>query len=325
MTWPLAFNLGTHVLGAENRFDQWTHLWTYDWVMDALLAGESPFYTERIFYPAGVSLTSHNIAWLNILLWIPLQAVTNPVFAYSFLFLLTYTFNGFCAYLLGRELTGSVPAGLIAGLVYGYWPYILSHHTHPNMSLAGWVPLILLFLHRTMSRPNKKDTALATLCLFLLGLTCWQLLVMGGVLIGLYVIVRLVADAQARSRLVVVQLAIVAGVAGTALAPLAYPLVRDQLTNEATEALLTDEHRTAQTDVLAYIHPSPYHPVWGEWAKTTVTHQSFFANRIFTPYVGLVPAGLVLLGISNIIKNHDEKSAGIWSSCACFLYSLRFS
>jgi len=73
MTWPIAGRIGTHIPGSEG--DAWEHLWTFHWVRNSLLSGRSPFFTERIFYPQGTSLTSHNIAWVNIAAWLPLQAV----------------------------------------------------------------------------------------------------------------------------------------------------------------------------------------------------------------------------------------------------------
>ena len=91
MTWPVAANLGHRVPGG--RSDQWTHLWTFDWILDSTVEGRNPFSTGRIFFPDGAFLTSHNIAWVNILLWVPLQAVLGSSAAYSVHFIIITGLN----------------------------------------------------------------------------------------------------------------------------------------------------------------------------------------------------------------------------------------
>ena len=81
MTWPAAARLGTHLAGG--RSDLWVHQWTFWWVKKAIAEGHNPFYTHLLFHPQGVSLTSHNIAWLNIALWLPLQAIVGRIAAYG--------------------------------------------------------------------------------------------------------------------------------------------------------------------------------------------------------------------------------------------------
>lgn len=144
MTWPVAARLGSHIPGSEG--DAWVHLWTFRWVRDALLAGESPFYTHRLFFPAGVSLLSHNIAWVHIAVWLPLQAVVGEGAAYSLVFLLIFVVNGWATFLLARTVTQSPTAAFIAGLIAAFWPYTLSHHNHPNLIFFGFVPMALVWL-----------------------------------------------------------------------------------------------------------------------------------------------------------------------------------
>ena len=39
LTWPVAGQLGTHIPGSDG--DAWVHLWTFNWVKEALLSGSS--------------------------------------------------------------------------------------------------------------------------------------------------------------------------------------------------------------------------------------------------------------------------------------------
>jgi hypothetical protein len=87
MTWPVAAQLGTHLAGG--RDDLMTHQWTFWWIKQALLHGQDPYYTRLIFYPQGVTLLYHNIAWFNIAVWLPLQAMLGSTAAYNVIFIAT--------------------------------------------------------------------------------------------------------------------------------------------------------------------------------------------------------------------------------------------
>ena len=228
MTWPLAARLGTHLPGIGD--DLWTHQWTFWWVKQSLLEGHSPFYTDLLFHPQGVSLAYHNVAWLNIAVWLPLQAAVGGLIAYNLVFIAFLALNGFTMYLLARELTGSPPAAFIGGLVYGFWPYTLSHYDHPNLVVVCWLPLVLLYLHRTLERGRRRDALLSGVFLALTGLTRWQLLIMGGVVVGLYVLYYLLSKKSCRTRRTLGLLMLTGLVAGALLAPLAAPAVIAQLT-----------------------------------------------------------------------------------------------
>ena len=143
MTWPVAARLFTYLAGG--RDDLWVHQWTFWWIRQALREGLNPFFTPYLYFPEGVSLTSHNIAWFNIALWLPLQAVFGRITAYNLVFLIVITLNGFCMFLFAYTVTKSRLGAFVAGLVFGFWPYTLSHYDHANMMVVFWVPLALLF------------------------------------------------------------------------------------------------------------------------------------------------------------------------------------
>lgn len=148
MTWPAAGQLGTHIPGIIG--DSYVHLWTFTWLKEHIfqLTSLDAFYTNQIYYPAGVSLLNHNLAWVNFAIWLPFQAIFGPEAGYTIAFLLIFPFNGIAAYLLGKELGLAETAAFLAGLMTAFWPYNLSHHGHPNLLLIAWVLFALLYLHR---------------------------------------------------------------------------------------------------------------------------------------------------------------------------------
>ena len=153
MTWPVVARLFTYLAGG--RDDLWVHQWTFWWIRQALREGLNPFLTPYLYFPEGVSLTSHNIAWFNIALWLPLQALVGRISAYNLVFLVVIALNGFCMYLFAYTVTKSRWGAFVAGLVFGFWPYTLSHYDHANMMVVFWVPLALFFLYHLILKSSS--------------------------------------------------------------------------------------------------------------------------------------------------------------------------
>jgi len=313
MTWPLAARLKTHLPGAGD--DLWTHQWTFWWVKQSITKGSSPFYTDLLFHPHGVSLAHHNIAWLNIAAWLPLQAIVGRIAAYNLIFIATFALNGFATYLLAHELTGSRPAAFAGGLVYGFWPYILSHYDHPNLIVVCWVPLALLYLRRTLEKGRMRDALLAALFLALTGLTRWHLLIMGGVLAGLYVLYTCLVEKACRTQRTLKLLILAGLVAGVLLAPLAAPMVVAQLTRTAPQDIFIDEQTTGQTDLLAYVLPSRRQPLWGD--AILGFYDNLVVNQVYIPFLGVTT---LLLAVYGLAKNW--RRSRFWALAAAVFIAL---
>ncbi|MFN2139923.1 MAG: hypothetical protein ACK2U5_05545, partial [Candidatus Promineifilaceae bacterium] len=155
MTWPVAARMGSYLAGG--RDDLWVHQWTFWWVREALRQGLNPFFTPYLYAPAGAALTSHNIAWFNIALWLPLQALFGRIPAYNAVFLISISLNGFCMYLFAWQVLKSYGAALVSGIIFGFWPYTLSHYDHANMMVVFWVPLTLLLIQHLIQRVEKEQ------------------------------------------------------------------------------------------------------------------------------------------------------------------------
>lgn len=307
MTWPLAAQLGTHIPGSEG--DTWVHQWTFHYVRDYLHQPDGTFFhTDLMYHPDGISLRYHNFAWLHIALWLPLQALIGAEAAYSLIFLFGFTFTGFTTYLLSRDLIQQELPAFTAGLIAAFWPYTLSHHNHPNLIFIGFVPLVLLYTKRTITSQRWRDTLLLGLFIALVGLTRWQLLVMSGFLMGFYALYLLY---QHRSQLKthLTRLLAASLLAFLLMSPLLTPLLIAQLTRANPADLSADEQRTGQTDLLAYLVPSRYHPLWGN-AVFPLT-QNFTVDRVFTPFLGFTTLFLAAYGA---IK--QKKATRFWLMAA---------
>jgi hypothetical protein len=291
MTWPVASQLGTRLAGG--RADLMTHQWTFWWVKEALSQGVNPLYTTLIFYPNGVSLLFHNVAWFNILLWILLQAALGSVAAYNVIFIATFALNAFATFLLAREWTKESLPAFVGGLVWGFWPTIQSHYDHPNMILVFTIPLTLLYLKRTMESGRRRDAVLAGIFLGLTGVIRIHLLIMSSVLLGLFVLSRLL-DRSCRTWQTARRLILMAVVAGVVLAPFALPIVIGQITRAHPEDIFM-EVAEGQTDLLAYVIPLPHHPLSTE-ATRRIFYQ-FDVNQTYVAFIGYTTLALAVYGV----------------------------
>jgi hypothetical protein len=314
MTWPAIVRLNTHLAGG--RQDTLVHQWTFCWAGQSVLTGLNPFETDLLFYPVGVSLASHNIDWLNIALWLPLQSVVGRYAGYSILFISIFALNGFAMYLLARDWIGSPRAAFVAGLIYGFWPYTMSHTDHPNMIFICWVPLALLYVRRTLNHGRKRDAVLSGIFVALIGITRWQLLLMGGAILGFYVLYRCLTDRGCRTRRSLGLLGLTGVVAGMLMAPLVAPMISHLSLQSFLEDITVAEPLTYQTDLLAYLLPGRRHSVWGDQLAPLRANLDY-ENVLRSPFLGYVVLALALYGT---VKRWRQ--AGFWLLAACLYLVL---
>jgi hypothetical protein len=290
MTWPLAAKLTTHLPAGEGG-DVWIHQWTFWWLKKSVTQGLNPFYTDLLFHPHGVSLTTHTIAWGNFAFWLPLQALFGNTAAYGLMYIGLFGLNGFAMYLLAREWTGSPSAAFVGGLVYGFWPYVVSRSGQPNWIPLLWLPLALLYLRRTIEKRRKRDAAWTALFVALTGISCWQLLILAALILGPYLLYRWLTDATCRTRQTVALLALTGLLSVALMAPLATPLVIGQLTRPHPEEVLIDHSITKNTDLLAYLLPNSNLALWGRVVPLLEENLQFTNDRIgFIGYTTLLLA-----------------------------------
>ena len=78
-------------------------------------------------------------------------ATNNPILGYNLVFLSTFVLSGLGMFLLGRELTGSRSAGVVAGLAYAFSPFRIASIPHLQVLSSAWMPFVLYGLRRHFS------------------------------------------------------------------------------------------------------------------------------------------------------------------------------
>jgi hypothetical protein len=309
LTWPALGSLGTAIPGNEG--DAFVHLWTYDWVKDALSSGQNPFFSDRLFYPQGVELYTHNFAWLNIALWLPLQALFGGSSAYTLVYLIVLVLNGSAVYFLVRHLTANEPASFLAGFIVSGWPYIITRFSQPNLIFIAFVPLALLAMHCLILSRRWVDVLWLGLAVAGIGLSRYQMLIMSAPLLLLAALYWLWQEDEAHRRPTFVQLAAAAGLAMLLLLPFAGPVIRFQATRDFAADILRDEAEWGEADLLGYFLPGEGAPLVG-----TMVAERFPKLLTHTP-IGLVALGMAILGL--FARRRDK---WLWLSMALLLLLL---
>lgn len=292
VTWPLALRLNMHLPGPSA--DTLLHYWNGWWVRHALQTGANPYRCDLLFFPYGVSLVTHNLAWVQIGLWLLLQTLFDGLAAYNLALLVTLLACGLAAYTLVLELAQDRRAALVAGLIYLAWPFRISQLDHPNLVGTMLVPLLLLCVLRLVRRVHIGDGLLAGVCAAGVGVARWQVLIPAGLMVGVWLAFqgRRLMDPPVRRGLM-----LAAVVAVLLLAPFALMLLGTQ---EEAPAELIREEEAMQTDLLAFVTPPAGHPLFGRFMASL--YDRYYASR--TPhrrvpmYVGM---SVLALGVAGVV------------------------
>lgn len=159
-TWPQAIEMHS----VSDLGDPLFSIWRLNWVAHALFTDPMNLFNGNIFYPEPRTLTYSDAMLVPALLHMPLRgAGLSRVAAYNVMLLGGFVVSGLTMFALVRRLTGRVDAALVSGALFTIYPYRLEHYGHLELQMTMWMPLVLLFLHRTLTSARWRDGLLTGL------------------------------------------------------------------------------------------------------------------------------------------------------------------
>ncbi|HYF65463.1 MAG TPA: hypothetical protein VD886_21735 [Herpetosiphonaceae bacterium] len=168
-TWPMALHLGSSL---NSWGDPQLQTWILAWNAHALASDPLAVWQAPIFapYPDTLAYTDHHL--VLALLSSPIIWLTgNPVLAYNLMVLLSFVLTGWAVHDLALELTGHRGAAFAAGVMFAFGPFRMAQVFHLQLLQTAWLPWGLLFLRRTLLRPEAGWRP-AILAGIFLGLQC---------------------------------------------------------------------------------------------------------------------------------------------------------
>jgi len=324
LTWPLATHFTRAIPG--DGFDGWQNYWNLWWVKVALLEQRtSPFFTHLLYHPTGVGLLFHTLNPFNGLLALPIQLAFGLFAAYNAVVLVSFAVGGLGAYLLARQILGpgrSRFAAFTAGAIFTFAPVHIAHLLgHMQVISLEWIPLFVLFLLRAVEGGEqgaggrgqkltwRRNVGLATCFLILVALCDWYYVLYCLIFttaVGAWLFCAALRQRRAGAGLLRDLVALVAVwlIWGVALSPLLLPMVREA---RQFRFMVPDpaQSRALSADLLAFVTPQGFHPLWGAWARE---QSKVFTSSVseFTVFAGFTVLVLAALGAWRFVRRRPS-------------------
>ena len=300
MTWPTivyVFDTETFWLPTSGQ-DVFLNIWNA-WHGRSVFAGEaSPYFTDMLFYPTGLSLVYNpNNLIQRTLLWM-FQLVIGTSNAFNLIYLMIVVATAVSAYIYINYLFKDRWLALFGAVVFGFSQHVVGHPNHPALNLLATIPLSLYALQRGIGEQKLKWMLLSG---FLLGITAF---------IGIYIFVCLLLTlvlfflcftySKWRQPQFWIGTVLLFAVAGSVSLLYIYPMIRD--TSKLDEALKKNLGEEAGNDLLSYFvnggHPW-LSPVFVEVFDLNARGELNFREQHKTSYLGYLPLLLIALGFSS--------------------------
>lgn len=154
--WPLPLHLGSAFLGPVGS-DLGVYVWNL-WVFrhEIVVHGHLPFLTLEILpLTPAVPLTLHNYTTAANVAAFFLLPLAGVVRSFNLLTVASMVLAAYTMFLLARHLTRDPVAGWIAGLVFGFSPFMSARAMeHFSLVQAAPLPLFVLLFDRLRRRPS---------------------------------------------------------------------------------------------------------------------------------------------------------------------------
>ena len=172
-TWPAILVFPTHFFGDSN--DTLQNVWNLWWLHDCLVVrGASPYFTDLLFHPQGVSLVVQTMSPANGLLGIVLWPFLGEHALYNTLVVLGFVLGGWTCFLLAKHLGARPGAAWFAGALFTFSHYHFAHAAgHMQLQTVQWLPLFVLAFLRFVAVPTWRRGVVAGLALVLVAMTDW--------------------------------------------------------------------------------------------------------------------------------------------------------
>jgi hypothetical protein len=132
-------------------------IWLLRWLPYALTHSRNPLFTSWINAPLGANLAQNTLMPLLGLITLPLTLIVSPVASFNLLAWLAFPLSAFAMMYVVRRLTGSTLAGFVAGLLYGFSPYMIGQGSgHIMLTFVPLPPLILLTTWELLIHQKKS-------------------------------------------------------------------------------------------------------------------------------------------------------------------------
>jgi len=154
-TWPLATN-PAHLSRNDNG-DTVFNEWVLAWVTHQAPRDLGHLFDANILYPARSTLAFSDALIFQSILAAPILWLGgSPVLAYNLVLIAGFALSGWAMCVVVRRWTGSWPAGLVAGMIFGFNGHTLTRLPHLQAQHNEFLPLALLAFDGVLRQPGPR-------------------------------------------------------------------------------------------------------------------------------------------------------------------------
>lgn len=276
----------------------------------------NPLYSPYGFYPVGMDVLRWNFSLSNMMA-IPFALAWGSIVAYNAMFFLSFILSGLSFYFFAWYVTKSRLASFFSAIAFMFTPYRIARSWGHFNELVGvvWIPLFLLYVHKTFDTKSVKHAVFAGLTFTLGSLTsgyCGTIMV---VFLASFLLARLLTLRDVKSLAKIVRIVFAKywklGIVFflMCLPTLPFIMYYSSLGFRKT-------HFSA--DPVDYVTLSPYHPIIGEAVRSwrPIFKDGGFEHIL---YLGIVP---IVLAFYAVLKMRGARVIAIYSMIAIVFFIL---
>ena len=290
----------------------------------------NPYVTGEVFYPYGGQLYFHTLNLLQGVLALPITLGPGLAAAYNTIVLASFALSGYAAYrlawyVLAHDVDGdgvtSRPeaarlSAFVAGAVFTFSSYRFVHLLgHLDLLSTQWLPCVVLFLLKTRREPGWWNPVWCGMFLAAALLTSSYYAAFLLVFVGLFAASMLLRR-QPGWIAALTRIAVAMAVFAALVAPLLAAMLSRGVLEGRTANPGYDVDRFS-ADLLAFVVPSPLHPVWGRVVQPAYGAMARNESGLeAVMYLGLAP---VLLAVA-ALRSAGVRVWAFWlAGCALFI------
>ncbi|NOZ07148.1 MAG: YfhO family protein [Chloroflexi bacterium] len=302
MTYPLSLHLSNAL---PDKQDPLLNLWILVWEAHQVVRAPLRLFDANIFYPF-----QHTLAYSETLLStsglvfpFALSPATRIV-GYNVAFLGTFFLAALGTYLLVFSLTGSRPAGIVAGLIFAFAPFRFGHLSQIQLLSSQWFPFVILALDRLLRRASHsaygkiqyKSILLFVLFFSLQCLASFYYAFQAALVVVLYTLAFFIVHRRHVHRAVILHLSLAAILSALVVLLPSVPYLQVQRELNAGWSLASNE--TFSASLQAYLYTAPNNALYGSLTSSL----AYVYGPCCPPdtlFPGLLPLLLAMLGLAS--------------------------
>ena len=170
LTFPVILDFGNNAAG-DGCYDKCHMMWRFWWSEFSNENNLDFTHTNYQFYPDGVNV-SGNIAHFTTGLSSLLLNSFGYTVTWNTIWILSFIFGGYGAYLLSNHFTKNFYSSLIAGIIFTFGTYHMAHaNSHIGLSMIVWIPIFILFLFKILNKDSLFYPVIGGILFFLVSFT----------------------------------------------------------------------------------------------------------------------------------------------------------